>query len=68
VFQLAQGAMNYRAGHGSAPSDSGLAGHRKQASGNVIAFAPSAVLMFILAWLIERAGAAPLVNQEGVTR
>ena len=34
---------------------------------NVIAFALAAVLMFVLAWLIERFVLRHLVNQEGVT-
>jgi len=35
--------------------------------GNLLAFAVSTVLMFVLAWLIERLVLRHLVNQEGVT-
>jgi branched-chain amino acid transport system permease protein len=70
VFNFAQGAMVLFAALAMARFSEwipGWMGIENKLLGNVIAFAMSAVLMFILAWLIERLVLRHLVNQEGVT-
>jgi branched-chain amino acid transport system permease protein len=70
VFNFAQGAMVLFAALAMArfsvwiPQWLGL---ESKLVGNLLAFAVSAVLMFVLAWLIERLVLRHLVNQEGVT-
>jgi branched-chain amino acid transport system permease protein len=70
VFNFAQGAMVLFAALAMArfaewvPDVLGL---DNKILSNVIAFALAAVLMFVLAWLIERLVLRHLVNQEGVT-
>jgi branched-chain amino acid transport system permease protein len=70
VFNFAQGAMVLFAALAMArfaewvPDVLGL---DNKILSNVIAFALAAVLMFLLAWLIERLVLRHLVNQEGVT-
>ena len=70
VFNFAQGAMVLFAALAMArfaewvPDVLGL---DNKILSNVIAFALAAVLMFFLAWLIERLVLRHLVNQEGVT-
>ncbi len=70
VFNFAQGAMVLFAAFAMArfaewvPDVLGL---DNKILSNVIAFALAAVLMFVLAWLIERLVLRHLVNQEGVT-
>ena len=70
VFNFAQGAMVLFAALAMArfsewvPQTLGL---DNKILSNIIAFALAAVLMFVLAWLIERFVLRHLVNQEGVT-
>ena len=70
VFNFAQGAMVLFAALAMARFSQwvpGWFGIDSKLLGNVIAFALSAVVMFVLAWLIERLVLRHLVNQEGVT-
>jgi branched-chain amino acid transport system permease protein len=70
VFNFAQGAMVLFAALAMARFSEwipGWLGIESKLLGNVIAFALAAVLMFILAWLVERLVLRHLVNQEGVT-
>ena len=70
VFNFAQGAMVLFAALAMArfsvwiPQWLGL---ESKFLGNLLAFFVSAILMFVLAWLIERLVLRHLVNQEGVT-
>ena len=70
VFNFAQGAMVLFAALAMArfsewvPAWFGL---NNKFAGNLIAFVLAGVLMFVLAWLIERLVLRHLVNQEGVT-
>ncbi|WP_296509619.1 branched-chain amino acid ABC transporter permease [Rhodoferax sp.] len=70
VFNFAQGAMVLFAALAMArlsvwiPQWLGL---ESKFLGNLLAFLVSAMLMFVLAWLIERLVLRHLVNQEGVT-
>jgi branched-chain amino acid transport system permease protein len=70
VFNFAQGAMVLFAALAMArfaewiPK---LMGFESQLVGNLIGFALAVVVMFILAWLIERLVLRHLVNQEGAT-
>ena len=70
VFNFAQGAMVLFAALAMARFSEwipGWLGIEDKFLGNLIAFAMSAVVMFVLAWLIERLVLRHLVNQEGVT-
>ena len=70
VFNFAQGAMVLFAALAMARFSEwipGWLGIEDKFLGNLIAFALSAVVMFVLAWLIERLVLRHLVNQEGVT-
>jgi branched-chain amino acid transport system permease protein len=70
VFNFAQGAMVLFAALAMArfaewiPK---LMGFESQLIGNLIGFALAVVVMFVLAWLIERLVLRHLVNQEGAT-
>lgn len=70
VFNFAQGAMVLFAALAMARFSEWvpqILGLDNKILSNVIAFALAAVLMFALAWLIERYVLRHLVNQEGVT-
>ena len=70
VFNFAQGAMVLFAALAMARFAEwvpGVLGLDNKILSNVIAFGLAAVLMFLLAWLIERLVLRHLVNQEGVT-
>jgi branched-chain amino acid transport system permease protein len=70
VFNFAQGAMVLFAALAMARFSEwvpGWLGLENKFLGNMIAFAMAAVVMFALAWLIERLVLRHLVNQEGVT-
>ncbi|MEY3140597.1 MAG: High-affinity branched-chain amino acid transport system permease protein LivH [Pseudomonadota bacterium] len=70
VFNFAQGAMVLFAALAMARFSEWvpqILGLDNKILSNVIAFALAAVLMFVLAWLIERFVLRHLVNQEGVT-
>jgi branched-chain amino acid transport system permease protein len=70
VFNFAQGAMVLFAALAMARFSEwvpGWFGIDSKFLGNVVAFALAAVVMFALAWLIERLVLRHLVNQEGVT-
>ena len=70
VFNFAQGAMVLFAALAMARFAEwvpGILGFDNKILSNVIAFGLAAVLMFLLAWLIERLVLRHLVNQEGVT-
>ncbi len=70
VFNFAQGAMVLFAALAMARFSEWIPqwlGLESKLMGNVLAFAVAAVLMFVLAWLIERLVLRHLVNQEGVT-
>ena len=70
VFNFAQGAMVLFAALAMARFAEwvpGILGFDNKMLSNVIAFGLAAVLMFLLAWLIERLVLRHLVNQEGVT-
>ncbi len=70
VFNFAQGAMVLFAALAMARFSEwvpGWLGIDNKILGNVVAFALSAVLMFAVAWLVERLVLRHLVNQEGVT-
>ena len=70
VFNFAQGAMVLFAALAMARFSEWIPlwlGLDSKVLGNLLAFAVSTVLMFMLAWLIERLVLRHLVNQEGVT-
>ena len=70
VFNFAQGAMVLLAALAMARFSEWIPlwlGLDSKLLGNLLAFAVSTVLMFMLAWLIERLVLRHLVNQEGVT-
>jgi len=70
VFNFAQGAMVLFAALAMARFSEWIPhwlGLESKLVGNLLAFAAAAVLMFVLAWLIERLVLRHLVNQEGVT-
>ena len=70
VFNFAQGAMVLFAALAMARFSEwvpGWIGIESRFLANTIAFLLAAVLMYILAWLIERLALRHLVNQEGVT-
>jgi branched-chain amino acid transport system permease protein len=70
VFNFAQGAMVLFAALAMALFAEwvpGLLGLENKFLGNLVAFILAAVLMYVLAWLIERLVLRHLVNQEGVT-
>ena len=70
VFNFAQGAMVLFAALAMARFSEWIPawlGLDSKLLGNLLAFAVSTVLMFMLAWLIERLVLRHLVNQEGVT-
>jgi len=70
VFNFAQGAMVLFAALAMARFSEWIPrwlGTDSQLLGNLLAFGAAAVLMFALAWLIERLVLRHLVNQEGVT-
>ncbi len=70
VFNFAQGAMVLFAALAMARFAEwvpGWLGLENKVLANVLAFMLAAVLMFMLAWLIERLVLRHLVNQEGVT-
>ncbi len=70
VFNFAQGAMVLFAALAMARFAEwvpGWLGLENKVVANVLAFMLAAVLMFMLAWLIERLVLRHLVNQEGVT-
>jgi branched-chain amino acid transport system permease protein len=70
VFNFAQGAMVLFAALAMARFSEwvpGWLGIESKILGNVVAFALAAVVMFVLAWVIERLVLRHLVNQEGVT-
>ena len=70
VFNFAQGAMVLFAALAMARFSEwvpGWLGIDSKILGNVVAFGLAAVVMFALAWLIERLVLRHLVNQEGVT-
>jgi branched-chain amino acid transport system permease protein len=70
VFNFAQGAMVLFAALAMARFSEWIPlwlGLDSKWLGNLLAFAVSTVLMFMLAWLIERLVLRHLVNQEGVT-
>jgi branched-chain amino acid transport system permease protein len=70
VFNFAQGAMVLFAALAMARFAEwvpGWLGIEDKFLGNLIAFLLAAVVMFVLAWLIERLVLRHLVNQEGVT-
>ena len=70
VFNFAQGAMVLFAALAMARLSGwvpALLGIENKLVGNIIAFLIAGVIMFALAWLIERLVLRHLVNQEGVT-
>ena len=70
VFNFAQGAMVLVAALSMARFSEWIpiwTGLESKLLANILAFAVSAVFMFLLAWLIERLVLRHLVNQEGVT-
>ncbi len=70
VFNFAQGAMVLFAALAMARLSEwipGLLGFESKLLANLLAFALAAVLMFVLAWFVERLVLRPLVNQEAVT-
>jgi branched-chain amino acid transport system permease protein len=70
VFNFAQGAMVLFAALAMARFSEwlpALLGFESKVLANLMAFALAALLMFLLAWLVERLVLRPLVNQEGVT-
>ncbi len=70
VFNFAQGAMVLFAALAMARFSEWLPlwlGFENQMLGNLLAFAVAAVIMFAVAWLIERLVLRHLVNQEGAT-
>lgn len=70
VFNFAQGAMVLFAALAMARFSEwvpDLLGFESKLLANLIAFALAALLMFVLAWVVERLVLRPLVNQEGVT-
>ena len=70
VFNFAQGAMVLFAALAMARFSEWIPqwlGLDSKLLGNLLAFTVSTVLMFMLAWLIERLVLRHLVNQEGVT-
>jgi branched-chain amino acid transport system permease protein len=70
VFNFAQGAMVLFAALAMARFSEwvpDLLGFESKFLANLIAFALAALLMFVLAWVVERLVLRPLVNQEGVT-
>ena len=70
VFNFAQGAMVLVAALSMARFSEWIpvwTGLDSKLLSNILAFAISAVFMFLLAWLIERLVLRHLVNQEGVT-
>ena len=70
VFNFAQGAMVLVAALSMARFSEWIplwTGLDNKLVSNILAFAVSAVFMFLLAWLIERLVLRHLVNQEGVT-
>jgi branched-chain amino acid transport system permease protein len=70
VFNFAQGAMVLVAALSMARFSEWIpiwTGLENKLLSNFLAFAVSAVFMFLLAWLIERLVLRHLVNQEGVT-
>jgi branched-chain amino acid transport system permease protein len=70
VFNFAQGAMVLFAALAMARFSEWIPlwlGLDSKVLGNLLAFAVSTLLMFMLAWLIERLVLRHLVNQEGVT-
>jgi branched-chain amino acid transport system permease protein len=70
VFNFAQGAMVLFAALAMARFSEWLPlwlGFENRLLGNLLAFAVAAVIMFAVAWLIERLVLRHLVNQEGAT-
>ncbi len=70
VFNFAQGAMVLFAALAMARFSEWLPlwlGFENKLLGNLLAFAVAAVIMFVVAWLIERLVLRHLVNQEGAT-
>jgi branched-chain amino acid transport system permease protein len=70
VFNFAQGAMVLFAALAMARFAEwvpGWLGIEDKFLGNLVAFILAAVIMFVMAWLIERLVLRHLVNQEGVT-
>lgn len=70
VFNFAQGAMVLFAALAMARFSEWLPawlGFENKLLGNLLAFAVAAVIMFAVAWLIERLVLRHLVNQEGAT-
>ena len=70
VFNFAQGAMVLFAALAMARFSEwlpALLGFESKVLANLMAFALAALLMFLLAWLVERLVLRPLVNQEAVT-
>jgi branched-chain amino acid transport system permease protein len=70
VFNFAQGAMVLFAALAMARFSEwmpAMLGFESKLLANLIAFALAAILMFALAWVVERLVLRPLVNQEGVT-
>ncbi|MFM8755619.1 MAG: branched-chain amino acid ABC transporter permease [Limnohabitans sp.] len=70
VFNFAQGAMVLFAALAMARFSEWIPqwlGIDNKIIGNVLAFMGAAVMMFLLAWLVERLVLRHLVNQEGVT-
>jgi len=70
VFNFAQGAMVLVAALSMARFSEWIpqwTGIESKVMANILAFAVSAVFMFLLAWVIERLVLRHLVNQEGVT-
>ncbi len=70
VFNFAQGAMVLFAALAMARFSEwmpAMLGFESKLLANLSAFALAAILMFALAWVVERLVLRPLVNQEGVT-
>ena len=70
VFNFAQGAMVLFAALAMARFSEwipGWLGFENQVLGNLLAFMVSVIVMFLVAWLIERLVLRHLVNQEGTT-
>lgn len=70
VFNFAQGAMVLFAALAMARFSEwmpAMLGFESKLLANLIAFALATILMFALAWVVERLVLRPLVNQEGVT-
>lgn len=70
VFNFAQGAMVLFAALAMARLSEwipALLGFDSKLLANLLAFALAALLMFVLAWFVERLVLRPLVNQEAVT-